>query len=336
MFHHLYGFGVLVPADGVFFPDVEVLLGQDVVGHGPLAVEDDADLLEGDFGGFGVGEVDQGDDQDDDDVDDQVVPPANVLEGDRVEVVEAGDGGLDQEVLGADELGPDVVAHALDRVAGEDAVPGRGVKGVEDEDEGDDRRAGVSDPVLDVQGAADGPRQETRDEHPAEGRQHHGPAAEPVNHVGAPKGPTHVPHGQAPVDDALGAGVRDADAVEDHHQVVPDDGLARGLARDRTRHHDPGAVPVARGAHEVEPAPAAVLPLVGQRLDDLVVLEPRERVGLVAPAVDVDEGLERLFVAASADEPPWRLGHPPRQGQGDEGREHLDQRHAAPAPVALD
>lgn len=288
MFNGLYRFIGLVLPHGVFLTDIQLLLGEDIVPHCPLPVENHADFLERDLGGFGIRKVHQDDDQHDDDVDDEVVLPAYVLERDGVEVVEARDGGLDEQVLRADELGPDVVAHALDGVARQDAVPGRGVEGVEDEDEGDDGRAGVLEPVGHVQGAADGPGQEARDEHAAQRREHHGPPAEAVDHVRAPEGPAHVPHGQAAVDDALRARVGDADPAEDHDQVVSYDGLAGGLRRDRARHDDPGAVPVARRAHEVEPAAAAVFPLVRERLHDLVVLELRERVGFVAAAVDVD------------------------------------------------
>ena len=44
--------------------------------------------------------------------------PANVLQSHRIEIVEASNGGLHQKVLGADELGSNVVAHDFNGVSG--------------------------------------------------------------------------------------------------------------------------------------------------------------------------------------------------------------------------
>ncbi len=79
----------------------------------------------------------------------------------------------------------------------------------------------------------------------------------------------------------------------------------------------------------------AVLFLEGQGALDLVHLEEGERVRVVAAAVVIDDNLARTVDFALGDKPSGALGDKPGECDGDEGREHLQQRHASPAPVAL-
>ncbi len=69
------------------------------------------------------------------------------LEEGAYEVVEAGDCGLNEQVLRADALGSDVVAHDLNGIARQDAIPSCSVEGVKDEDECDHGRPGILDSI---------------------------------------------------------------------------------------------------------------------------------------------------------------------------------------------
>jgi hypothetical protein len=100
-----------------------LLILENVVPDRPLSIEDNANLLQGDLGRFRVGEIHDGNVDGYDHVADDVVFPAHILEGHRVGVVETGDGGLHKQVLCADELGADVVAHAFDSISGQNTVP---------------------------------------------------------------------------------------------------------------------------------------------------------------------------------------------------------------------
>lgn len=115
--------------------------------HSLVTIEDDGDFLKGDVASFRVCEIDNDEIEGDDDVDDNVVAPFEVLEGDGVCIVEAGeeigqrllllllytysdregnlpcDSGLNEQVLGADELRTNVIRHGLHGIASQDTVP---------------------------------------------------------------------------------------------------------------------------------------------------------------------------------------------------------------------
>lgn len=73
----------------VLFPGMSLLLLQNVVFHGVLAIENDTDFFERNLAGLRICEVHNHDCQNDDYVDDKVVLPADVLESYWVLFVEA-------------------------------------------------------------------------------------------------------------------------------------------------------------------------------------------------------------------------------------------------------
>lgn len=92
---------------------------------------------------------------DNDHINADIVLPPNTLQSHRIEVIESGNTGLYKKVLRNDELGADVVGHAFDCVAGQDAIPGRGVEGAADEDEGKGCVTGALVVSCNVDGIAD-------------------------------------------------------------------------------------------------------------------------------------------------------------------------------------
>ena len=103
------------------------------------------------------------------------------------EVIEARNGSLNKQILRADKLGSDVVAHDLDGVACQDTVPRRGVEGIEDEDESNDCGSCTFESIRHVQSAADRPWDKAAKQHAGQGGQEHGSTAELVDNVGAPE-----------------------------------------------------------------------------------------------------------------------------------------------------
>ena len=135
-------------------------------------------------------------------------------------IIKPRDRRLDKQILRTDELRPNIITHNLDSISRQDTVPGRRIKGVEDEDKRDDCGTGIFHPVGDVQGAAYRPGQEAAEEHAGQGGKEHGAAAESVDYVGAPEGPAHVPHREATIDDRLVSRVGDANTAQDQDKAV--------------------------------------------------------------------------------------------------------------------
>src|SRR5450756_1661962 len=136
----------------VFLALMKHLLVKKIILHRILSIKHDTDFLQRDLRCLWVRKVDHDNLQGDDDVKDDVIFPADVGQSDRVEIVEARDCRLHQQVLRTDELWANVVTHALHCITSQDPIPSRCIEGVEDEDEGDDRRTGPPDPIYNVHG----------------------------------------------------------------------------------------------------------------------------------------------------------------------------------------
>jgi hypothetical protein len=103
------------------------LLCQEIIVDCMFAIEDDAHFFESDLGGYSIVskqrlqdavvmirtlwicEVHKHDLQQNNAAYDDIVLPGDLFQGHGVEIVEAGDCSLDEQILGADELWPDVI-----------------------------------------------------------------------------------------------------------------------------------------------------------------------------------------------------------------------------------
>lgn len=186
--------------------------------------------------------------------------------------------------MSADQLRSDVIAHDLDSVSGENAVPDCRVRSREDEDEGNDRRACCGGAVGRVYRTGDCPADQST-QHAAQGGQHHGSASKLVNDICAPEGEAHVPHGQAAVDDRLRARIRDTHATQHYSKIVWFLGQlqiqylrrrlngkltarksgTRSLRSNCAGNTDPGPVPISFCTDKIEPIAAAMLFLERKR-----------------------------------------------------------------------
>jgi hypothetical protein len=119
------------------------------------------------------------------------------------------------------------------------------IESTEYKDEGDRGRAGRLCVLLAVDGTADCPRYETTDEHAGERGQHHRTTAEVIDLVRAPEGKSHIPHGQATIDDRLSARVCDTNTAENNGKVVSDQGRTSSLRQYGTSNNDPGTMTIA-------------------------------------------------------------------------------------------
>lgn len=159
---------------------------------------------------------------------DNVVLPADVSQGDWVDVLVEEEGGVDHEEHDGHTLSTDVVREDFDGVANQHTGPSPVVEEVVDVDEADDGVGGTSGAGDGEAGRADGPADEG-DEHTGGGEEEELATTDLVDEEAGEDGDEEVEDLEDTVDQVLGQGVGVANLIQDLGDVVRDETVAGPL-----------------------------------------------------------------------------------------------------------
>lgn len=201
--------------------DATLLCGSSTADNSGIAVEVLGNLLEWGVAGLDVELPDNGKLDGQPTAVDNVVLPADVAEGHRVDVLVEEESEIDAEEHGGHTLGANIVWQDFDRVSDEQAGVGHVVEHVVDEDHGNDSSSCCSLLVLVELGGADGPDYEA-DQHASSRNEEESSAANLVDEEALSDGDNGIANLQDTVDDELCGCVRDSNSVKDEVQVVRD------------------------------------------------------------------------------------------------------------------
>lgn len=315
--------------------DAALLGGSSATNGGSVAVEVAGNLLERGVLGLDVEEVDNDEFHSEPDAVDDVVLPADVVEGNGVDV-----GVEEQSEVNASEhvahgLGADGVGQNFDGVTDEKTRPGDVVERVVEEDHEDDGAA-VGLDLSDFESLGeDGPDHKGH-AHAGGGDEEERATTDFVDEEAHGGSDDAIPDVEDTVDLELHVGILDANGVENTGDVVRDETVAGPLGEETSRDQDDEPVSVALGPEDFEPASLFQLLLNSDGLLDFLEFQLNQFVVGIALSVNMSEDGKCLLVLALGHVPTGRLGDEPDGADLDKRGQSLDDGGNTPSPLAVD
>lgn len=155
-----------------------------------------------------------------------IVPPANLLKGDRIDVLVKNEGEVDENAKDGETLGTDGVGENLESIGYNQGCEGDVVGGVEQEDEGNNgMSSGLAFGDV-VTGRADSLKDE-KEQHAGARGDEKDSSSYAFDKRGCGDSPCQVPDLEYTIDKELGSRVGNTNGLEDFVEVVGDEAVSR-------------------------------------------------------------------------------------------------------------
>jgi len=181
-----------------------------------------------------------------------VVLPTDLAKSDRVDILVEDEGKGDEKAEDGVTLGAEGVGENLESVGDNQGCECNVVRGIEQEDEGDDGVGGGCAPGDGVTGGADSLEGE-KEQHPSARTEEENPSPDAFDERGGGDGPRQIPNLEDTVDEELCSRTGDANGLEHFVEIVGDETVSGPLRKPSESDNDCQTLTVTGGLDQGHP-----------------------------------------------------------------------------------